>query len=108
GLAQEALGRRTGQGDLQGDESFEGAVPCLVDDSHAAAADLFEEIVARGECAEGILGQSGPALRDRVRNGRFHVLTVSAPSLRCQGRQPMAERRSRRQSSYPGISGEAW
>src|SRR5262249_34668942 len=101
-------GRRTGQGDLQGDESFEGAVPCLVDDSHTAAADLFEEIVARGERAEGILGQSGPRSAGPVGNGRFHVLTVSVLSLRCQGRQPLAERRTRSQSLFPGNSGEAW
>src|SRR5205807_1851489 len=63
GLAEEALGRSARQAELDRDEPVEGLVAGAKDDSHAAAADLLKEVVARQQGRPLLEGLLGPAFR---------------------------------------------
>src|SRR5438128_2836450 len=106
-LVAEALdllrrGTRTGQNHLQGDDAIETLLPRFVDDAHAAALDLVEELV---------VAEVAPCLRDakrrRDRHGQGGVFLArgSIGAILSLGLH-LASRRWRRKRSRVGETGD--
>ena len=112
GLVDEALAGLGVVGELQGQEleghgAAELEVVGLIDDSHAASADLAEDAVLAGDNSPGeeAAGKRVDGRRERWRVGRRgHVLFVRVPGLGARGGRVRCDER---RSASPAKAGRA-
>ena len=74
---------RAGQDHLQGDEPVQPRLPGLVDDAHAAAAELLQDLViaTRGSLGSGLGGISSAGTPAAVESERVGISDTKAPGI---------------------------